>query len=140
MDGKLLGWIKAWLSDRRQRVVINGCNSEWGQVIRGVPQGSVLRPLLFLIYIDDLDSGTSSDISKFANDTKIGRIIGSDSDAITLQVYLDRMNEWTDRWQMQFNINKCKVLSLGRDNPQNRYTINHEALRSLGYEKDRSWS
>ena len=108
MDGKILGWIKAWLSDRRQRVVINGCNSEWGQVIRGVPQGSVLRPLLFSIYIDDLDNGTSSDISTVVDDTKIDIIIRPDYDGIVLWADLDGINEWRNGWQLQFNINKCK--------------------------------
>ena len=58
-----------------QRVTINGAKSEWGLVFSGVPQGSVLGPLLFLIYISDLDAGITSRISKFANDTKIGRVI-----------------------------------------------------------------
>ena len=53
-----------------------------------------------------------------------------------MQANLDRMNEWPDRWQMQFNITKCKIFSVGRGNPQNRYTINNEALISLEYEKD----
>ena len=136
IDGKVLDWIRSWLSDRRQRVVINGFKSEWGQVISGVPQGSVLGPLFFLIYINDLDNGISSDVSKFADDTKVGRLIRSDADVIALQADLDRMKEWTDRWQMQFNINKCKVLSVGRGNPNNGYTIHNEALVRSGYEKD----
>ena len=136
IDGKILGWIRSWLADRQQRVVLNGFKSEWGQVISGVPQGSVLGPLLFLIYINDLDSGISSDVSKFADDTKIGRVIRSDTDVIALQTDLDKMNEWSNIWQMKFNINKCKVLNVGRGNPHNKYTLNQEELESSEYEKD----
>ena len=136
IDGKILGWIRSWLADRQQRVVLNGFKSEWGQVISGVPQGSVLGPLLFLIYINDLDSGISSDVSKFADDTKIGRVIKSDTDVIALQTDLDKMNEWSNIWQMKFNINKCKVLNVGRGNPHNKYTLNQEELESSEYEKD----
>ena len=87
-------------------------------------------------YRDDFDSGISSDINKFTDDTKIGRIIRLDSDATVLQVDMDKMNEWTDRWQMQFNINKCKVHSVGRGNPQYMYMINNKALIGSDYEKD----
>ena len=70
------------------------------------------------------------------NNTKIDKVIRLDFDAIALYADLDRINEWIDRWQMQFNINKCKVLSVGRDNPYYRYVINNEALISLKCEKD----
>ena len=65
-----------------------------GRVTSGVPQGSVLGPLLYILYINDLDSGISNDISKFANDSRIGRIIRSESDVKDLQGDLDRLNEW----------------------------------------------
>ena len=136
IDGKVLHWIRAWLSNRQQRVTINGSKSEWGLVTSGVPQGSVLGPLLFLIYINDLDSGISSDISKFADDTKLGRIIGSQSDVNILQGDLDKLNEWAVRWQMEFNIDKCSVMNVGRKNPGNRYTISNVSLKRSEGEKD----
>ena len=75
IDGKVLEWIREWVTSREQRVQINGKKSEWGNFTSGVPQGSVLGQLLFIIYIDDLEVEISSDISKFADDTKIGRPI-----------------------------------------------------------------
>ena len=69
--GKLLKWLEDWLSERKQRVVINGKASNWRDVLSGVPQGSVLGPILFIIYVNDIDDGLTCKISKFADDTKI---------------------------------------------------------------------
>ncbi|KAG0416539.1 RNA-directed DNA polymerase from mobile element jockey, partial [Dictyocoela roeselum] len=71
--GELVNWIKNWLTDRRQRVVTNGASSPGSNVKSGVPQGSVLDPVLFTIFFNDLDSNVLSNISKFADDTKTGR-------------------------------------------------------------------
>ena len=73
--GNILKWIENWLTDRKQRVVINGKASTWTNVNSGVPQGSVLGPLLFLIYINNIDERLTCIISKFANDTKIASTV-----------------------------------------------------------------
>ena len=87
------------------------------------------------MYINHLDFGISSNISKFADDMKKSRIIRLDSDAIAMQTDLDGMNECTDRWQMQFNINQCKVLRVGKGKPQCIYAIKNEALIDSEYDK-----
>ena len=70
ITGNVLKWIENWLSNRKQRVVLNGCFSEWRDVVSGVPQGSILGPLLFIIYINDINDCVAGRILKFADDTK----------------------------------------------------------------------
>ncbi len=78
-------WIENWLSNRKHRVVINGTASDGAPVTSGVPKGSVFGPLLFIIYINDIDVGLSNFIGKFADDTKIGNSVISDRDSQSLQ-------------------------------------------------------
>ena len=113
IGGKLLNVIGNWLSNRKQRVCIKGRWSSWMSVWSGVPQGSVLGPLLFLIFINDLDEDINSNILKFADDTKIFKEIRSSIDCNQLQADLDKLVLWTRKWQMEFNVDKCKVMHVG---------------------------
>lgn len=126
IKGKVSGWVEAWLTGRKQRVVLNGKFSSWDCVGSGVPQGSVLGPTLFVIFINDIDSAIDtvmSIITKFADDTKVGRVVENENDRAAMQRDIDNLMEWTDTWQMQFNAGKCKVLHVGRNNPGYSYTM-----------------
>jgi hypothetical protein len=119
IDGPLLTWIDAWLTGREQRVVLNGECSEWSEVLSGVPQGSLLGPPLFSVYINDLDHEIRRLITlllKLADDTKVGQIIRSQQDCMRLQECLDRLMAWAARWGMSFNTKKCKVMHIGKQN------------------------
>ncbi|XP_059829735.1 STARD3 N-terminal-like protein isoform X1 [Hypanus sabinus] len=124
IGGKTLTWIENWLADRKQRVAVNGCFSEWQVVTSGVPQGSVLGPQMFTIYINDLDEGIENNISKFADDTKLGGSVTCDEDVRRIQGDLDRLGEWADTWQMTFNVNKCEVIHFGSKNRKADYYLN----------------
>ena len=136
VTGRLLQWIRAFLSDRRQRVVVRGCHSEWASVTSGVPQGSVLGPLLFLIYINDIPDVVSSKIKIFADDTKVYRSISSPDDAAELQRDLDAITRWSVQWQLAFNENKCTALHVGPRNPEHLYTMQDRSLVSSPAERD----
>ena len=101
-SGKVGAWIRAWLKNRRQRVSVNGTLSGWLEVLSGVPQGSVLGPVLFLLFINDLDMAVTERqiIKKISDDTKIAQAIESDSDAKELQASLDRLYQWAQDWGM----------------------------------------
>jgi Reverse transcriptase (RNA-dependent DNA polymerase)/Endonuclease-reverse transcriptase len=136
--GKLLDWIAAWLKDRKQRVVLNGKQSTWEAVLSGVPQGSVLGPLLFLIFINDLDEAVSLAelLLKFADDTKVSRVIRDDADRLGLQTALDNLMDWSNKWGMRFNVKKCKVMHVGRNNEKYEYKMGGCTLEVTNEEKD----
>ena len=137
IGGKLLGIIGDWLRNRRQRVCIKGKQSTWEEVWSGVPQGSVLGPLLFLIFINDLEDNTSGNVLKFADDTKIFRQVRDVQDSISMQADLDQLVEWADKWQMQFNVSKCKVMHVGQKNPSSLYTMRNNGLQIVEVENFR---
>ena len=118
----LLAWIKDVLLGRRQRVGVNGTYSGWPPVTSGVPQGSVLGPVLFVIFINDLPNIVNSLCQMYADDTKVFVKVEKESIA-KLQQDLDMLVEWADCWQLRFNADKCKVLHLGQNNPKQTYSM-----------------
>jgi len=105
-------WIENFLKARWMRVRVRGSFSGWFEMISGVPQGSVLGPLLSLLYVNDLPSWIQNSMSMFADDTKVWHKIAEDNDSSFLQADL-RLEEWSERWQLKFNPDKCKVMHIG---------------------------
>ncbi|PIK41273.1 putative RNA-directed DNA polymerase from mobile element jockey-like, partial [Apostichopus japonicus] len=134
--GNLLSWIGNWLGNREQRVVINGCASSWQNVTSGVPQGSVLGPLLFVAYINDIDGDILCTAKKFADDTKLYSEVSSKSDSEKFQADLDKIFSWSQGWQMLFNIDKCKVMHIGSSNQKFTYNLNGVELQEVSVERD----
>ena len=136
INGNIGNWIYNWLQNRKQRVVINGESSPWSPVTSGVPQGSVLGPILFIIYINDLDVGLNNVVSKFADDTKIGNAIITESDREKLQEDLNKIVEWSNKWQMPFNVNKCQMLQIGHSNKKYEYNMMGQEIKVTPQAKD----
>lgn len=114
IDTSVLAWISSFLANRTQFVTCNDINSSETAVTSGVPQGSVLGPLLFLIYINDLPQHVSSSISLFADDCVIYREITNECDSYLLQSDLNAVSTWCETWLMELNINKCKHMRVSR--------------------------
>ena len=110
--GTTLRWIQAFLSNRRQKVVIEGEESDSVPVTSGVPQGSVLGPILFLAYINDLPQDIVSQVRLFADDTAVYLTLEDGNDSETLQRDLDRLQAWESKWDMEFNPSKCQVIKV----------------------------
>ena len=123
INGKITKWIKNFLVGRKQRVKVNGILSAWAAVISGIPQGSVLGPILFVLFIHDLPDMINSTVHIFADDTKVYRRVASDDDRAKLQEDINSLVQWSDTWQLRFNADKCKVLQLGHNNNQYTYDM-----------------
>ena len=121
IDGLTLAWIESFLSGRSQRVIVDGVCSSWSPVLSGVPQGTVLGPLLFLIYINDLHDCVMSRVRLFADDCLIYREIHNLEDQLALQKDLDILEQWANKWGMQFNPAKCNILSISRSTLLHRF-------------------
>ena len=114
IDGRLLKFMKNYLSGREQCVILDGHKSSSKSVLSGVPQGSILGPILFVLFINDLPQGLHSDtnLALYADDTKIWRTIKTDDDTAKLQLDIDYLDRWAKANKMSFNLDKCKVLSI----------------------------
>ena len=118
LDGKVLQWIRSFLSDRTQRVRVGTSYSEQAEVTSGIPQGSILGPVLFTIFINDLPDVVNSQCKIFADDTKVYNT--SDKKDL-LQADLHSLQTWTEKWNLYFNVQKCKVMYIGKKNPKHDY-------------------
>ena len=135
-----LNWFISYLSDRRQRVILNGKTSEWKNVSSGVPEGSLNAPLLFALFINDLPAEIDSGCLLYADDAKIFRKIKQPSDGFLLQSDLSRLHQWSIRWGLKLNPSKCKTITLTlRRTPvqtayciENTYLDSVEEIRDLG--------
>jgi len=109
---KTLNWVQDFLSNRKQKVSVNGMDSTTHNVTSGIPQGSVLGPILFVIYINDMPDCVAATAYLFADDTKLYKEIKSPEDSNSLQRDLDSLQEWSNTWLLKFHPNKCKVMTV----------------------------
>ena len=121
--GSVLNWIKSFLTDREQCVRVGTNTSSWSEVISGVPQGSVLGPVLFLCFINDQPNVVEGIVKIFADDTKLYACVSKEEKCEALQKDLDNLCNWSEWWKLSFNSKKCKVLHVGNNNPHYRYTM-----------------
>jgi hypothetical protein len=135
--GELHSWILAFLKTRSQRVVVDGAHSDWVHVDSGVPQGTVLGPLLFLAHINDLPTTIQSQCRLFADDCLLYRPIHSEQDQLILQEDLQQLQQWADKWGMRFNASKCQLLRISRSTRslERFYTINNQILEQVSSAK-----
>ena len=123
ITGKVLNWVRSFLAGRKQRVRIGNSYSNMTDVTSGIPQGSILGPVLFTIFINDLPDALDVNCKVFADDTKIYDDSKKHND---IQNDLYKMQQWTEKWNLYFNVSKCKVMHIGKRNPQTEYYMKIE--------------
>lgn len=138
-NNRVLKWLEAFLTGRGQRVVVNGKSSSREQVTSGIPQGSVMGPVLFVLFINDAPDGILSRLYIFADDTKMFRRIQTVQDTLILQDDTDRMDDWSEDALMVYNAGKCTSMSIcltGQPRIQGTYSIANNTITVVEEEKD----
>ena len=130
ITGSLLSWLSNFLQGRSQRVVIEGCQSDWAPVTSGVPQGSILAPLLFILYVNDIPESLSSPAEMFADDMLIYNYCPPSQTSITTQESLDKVTDWCGSWLLRTNADKCESMKFTRARSPStcNYIINSKLL------------
>jgi len=128
VDKYLLDWIHYFLCNRSQSVILNSTKYSSLSVTSGVPQGSVLGPVLFLVYINDLPSQVDCSVGLFADDTLMYQVVNNAEDERRFQANLDLLTGWAGRWEMSFNVTKCKVIAFRARRPVPENTMKNIAL------------
>ena len=138
IEGDIILFIEAFLKNRKQKVVINGQSSEWTEVISGVPQGSVIAALLFVIYINDLPDNIQSHLFLFADDCKFFRQILTIADTVIMQTDLDTLHKWSGIWLLKFHPGKCVNIRicLSKKEDQHTYLLGNNELENVDEVKD----
>ena len=138
IGGSLWEWVRDYLSEREMRTVIKNECSSWMKVTSGVPQGSVLGPIMFVVYVNDLADGIDSHINLFADDAKLMRQVQDENDCIILQRDIEKLRDWCGTWQMEFNVKKCKVMEFGKSKRRVHYDykMGSEILKKSKEEED----
>jgi len=126
VTNELAEWFEDFLRNREQRVVLGNIGSNWAKVLSGVPQGSVLGPLLFVIYINDLPDLATNTMKLYADDSKLLSIVNDLSDASRLQGDLDSVSDWMSEWRMKLNNSKSKVMHYGKQNLNFEYLVKED--------------
>ena len=135
--GEVLSWLQSFLTGRQQSVIVGNSRSTPQPVVSGIPQGTILGPLLFNIYIDELSQKVSfSSVKLFADDTKIYRKVENSDDCSLLQEDLNRLGSFFSNWQLKVNAEKCEVLHLGYNNSKYIYSVNGAQIPAKEYCKD----
>ena len=136
LKGKVWEWIQDFLVGRTQKVTVGDANSDWTNVVSGVPQGSVLGPILFVLYINDLPENVRSNVKMFADDTKLYRHVLGEDDKQLLQEDLNALQKWSETWLLRFNASKCKRMHMGNTNDGTNYHLGDEQIPHDTEEKD----
>ncbi|XP_050692945.1 uncharacterized protein LOC126983856 [Eriocheir sinensis] len=139
LRGKMKCWMESYLRGREMRTVVKDTRSEWRTVESGVPQGSVLAPVLFLVCINDMPEGINSYMSLFADDAKLQRHIRNSEDCKELQEDLNKIWKWSQKWEMKFNVRKCHVMEMGKSVERPKWTYKMgggEILKKVNEERD----
>ena len=128
LDGHVMRWVHNFLSGRSQRVMLGGVASEYAHVTSGVPQGSVLGPVLFIIYVNDIPDCVDCSVSMYADDTLVYQVVNNLTEQVRFQQNIMALETWSQEWEMPFNLKKCSCMSFS---PTSTRNSSHSALYNL---------